>query len=403
MSNQNPDITIVESKLESSEIFNKIILESSPDCLKILDTEGRLQFMNFNGLCLMEIDDFSMFKDQLWWDLWGKEHTSLVKSAVETALSGKATEFTAFCPTAKGTPKWWHVTVTPVGTPVNGIYQLLSISRDITVLKKAEQEISDLNNLLEEKVRTRTEELLEKNIALEKSNEELAIFNHIASHDLQEPLRKIQMFCRLILDSENNIGETHVHFNRILDATQRMRNLIDALHKFSVSKNTEVVFENCDLNAILSDVIEYAKDTIDEKRANIECGKLPVIKGSPILITQLFVNLFENALKYSKSDRPLHIKISSEVAASDALDIPIKKSTPEFHVIKIEDNGIGFENQYRHQIFQAFQRLHSKDKFAGTGIGLAICKTIVENHNGWIDACSNPDAGAVFVVYLPKN
>lgn len=402
MANKNSDTAIVENKLEASEIFNRIVLESSPDCLKILDTHGRLQFMNFNGLCQMEIDDFGLFKNQLWWDLWGKEHMALVKGAVETALSGQTTEFTAFCPTAKGTPKWWHVTVTPVGVEQNGIYQLLSISRDITAQKNAEEEIAQLNNLLEEKVRIRTEELLEKNIELEKINTELAVFNHIASHDLQEPLRKIQMFSKLILESENEITETHFNFSRIIDATQRMRNLIDAIHSFSTSKNSQIVFEDCNLNDILSDVVEHTADFISKKKAKVVINDMPIIKGSNVLITQLFVNLLENALKFSKEDVFPQINFSYEIIDSSRINSSIEKSTQEFYAIKIEDNGIGFENEFRQQIFDAFKRLHSKDQFLGTGIGLSICKTIAKKHNGWIEAVGNPNIGSTFIIYFPK-
>ena len=397
------DISVGKGDLEKSEIFNKIVLESSPDCLKILDTQGRLQFMNFNGLCQMEIDDFSLFKNQLWWDFWGKENINLVKGAVETALNGQVTDFIAFCPTAKGTPKWWHITVTPVGSAVDGIYQLLSVSRDITAQKNAEEEISKLNNLLEEKVKIRTEELLERNIELESANAELATYNHIASHDLQEPLRKIQIFSKLILESENVIDETHHNFNRIIDATERMRNLIDALHKFSASKNSKIIFEDCNLNSIVSDAIDHSQQIIDEKHATIEIKDLPILKGSPVLITQLFINILENALTYSKENIPPKIKFSHEIVDSSQLDIPIKNESKEFHVIKIEDNGIGFQNEYKKQIFEAFKRLHSKDKYAGTGIGLAICKTIIIKHNGWIDAVSALNVGSIFILYFQKD
>ena len=396
------DFPTIENRLETLETFNKVVLESSTDCLKILDLEGRMQFMNFNGLCQMEIDDFGVFKGRFWWELWGAENETLVKEAIQTALDGTASHFTAYCPTAKGTPKWWSVTITAVGSPTNGIYQLLSVSRDITLQRKAEQEIQDLNQLLEEKVRIRTEELLEKNIQLERSNAELATFNHIASHDLQEPLRKIQIFSNLILEEQNEITATHPHFRRILDATKRMRNLIDALHQFSISKNGAIVFEPCDLNAIVADIQDYSQHAIDEKHAIIEVGPLPVIAGSKVLLTQLLLNILENALKYSKTEVTPHIRFSAAVVSSDLVQIPIKKSAAAFHVIKIEDNGIGFEDEYKNQIFEIFKRLHSKDAFLGTGIGLAICKTIVEKHHGWIDTTSAPNVGATFILYFPK-
>lgn len=119
-----------------SENFSKTVLESSPDCLKILDKEGKLQYMNYNGMCLMDIEDFSALKDQYWWSLWGKENEELVKNSVKKAMNGDVAQFSAYCPTAKGTLKWWDVTVLPVGTKECGISQILSVSRDITAQKK---------------------------------------------------------------------------------------------------------------------------------------------------------------------------------------------------------------------------------------------------------------------------
>jgi PAS domain S-box-containing protein len=394
--------TLEENRLENSEAFNKIMLESSPDCLKILDVEGRLQFMNFNGLCQMEIEDFSLFKNQVWWELWGEENKNLVKQSVETALQGKASEFSAFCPTAKGNPRWWHVTVTPVGSPTNGIYQLLSVSRDITIQKKAEDEIIALNNLLEEKVKIRTEELLEKNIQLEKTNAELATFNRIVSHDLQEPLRKIQMFSKLILDSEKNIDESHIYFNRILKSTDRMRDLIDAIHNFSISKHSKVIFENCDLNEVLMDITDYFSHIIEQKQATITIDKLPIVNASKILITQVIINILDNALKYSKNDIAPSIHIAAKVINSNEFQIPVATTSDSFYAITIKDNGIGFKDEYKYQIFEVFKRLHSKDEFLGTGIGLAICKTIIENHGGWIEGKSDINTGSQFTIYLPK-
>ena len=129
--------------IEESEHFNRMVLESSPDCLKILDMEGRIQYMNYNGLCQMEIDDFSTVKNQKWWTLWGSENEALVKASIDKALGGESAQFTAFCPTAKGTPKWWDVVISPVGKTGEKITQIISVSRDITEQKNAERKIAD--------------------------------------------------------------------------------------------------------------------------------------------------------------------------------------------------------------------------------------------------------------------
>ncbi|GEM_PF-1481850 len=128
-------------QIEASELFNRTVLESSPHCLKVLDPEGRIQYMNFNGLCQMEIDDFSTVKNKNWWTLWGSENEALVKASIDKALKGETAHFTAFCPTAKGTPKWWDVVVSPVGKPGEPVQQIISVSRDITQQKEYETKI----------------------------------------------------------------------------------------------------------------------------------------------------------------------------------------------------------------------------------------------------------------------
>ena len=135
-------------QIEANELFNRTVLESSPDCLKILDTEGRLQFMNYNGLCQMEIDDFGNLKNRAWWTLWGSENEALVKATLAKALTGETAQFIALCPTAKGTPKWWDVMVSPVGKPGEPIQQIISVSRDITKQKKEEQRLKLLESVV---------------------------------------------------------------------------------------------------------------------------------------------------------------------------------------------------------------------------------------------------------------
>jgi PAS domain S-box-containing protein len=140
---------------EESKLFNRTVLESSPDCLKVLDKEGRIQFMNVNGLCQMEIDDFSTFQNKDWWTLWGTENEALVKASINKSLKGETAKFTAFCPTAKGTPKWWDVLVSPVGKPGEPIHQIISVSRDITAQKTKELEknlINEISNIFHQSI-----------------------------------------------------------------------------------------------------------------------------------------------------------------------------------------------------------------------------------------------------------
>lgn len=150
VSNSKDITAAINSRLEidASKLFNSSILESSIDCLKVLDAEGRIQFMNFNGLCQMEIDDFSSFKDKKWSSLWGSENEALVNGSIDRALKGEATKFSAFCPTAKGTPKWWDVLVSPVGKTGDPVEQIISISRDVTDKRKEEQQLKLLESVI---------------------------------------------------------------------------------------------------------------------------------------------------------------------------------------------------------------------------------------------------------------
>ena len=383
--------------------FNKAVLESSPDCLKILDNSGKLKFMNYNGLCHMEIDDFSDFEDKYWWNLWGKANEGLVKNAVEEALSGEIAQFSAYCPTAKGTPKWWDVSVIPVLSDDNGVNQILSVSRDITSQKETEEEIQLLNKSLEEKVDERTRELSVKNIQLEAINTEMELFNRVASHDLQEPLRKIQMFTNRIIESNSYNPDSEKLFKKIIASTERMRNLIESIQQFSVSNDTNAKKEFFSLQELITNILDDFDDNIIEKKAVISYSNLPVIKGFKELLNQVFTNLIENSFKYSKPNIPVIIDFKVDVVSADDIDFITLSKLSEFYKITVSDNGIGFDNELSEKIFEPFQRLHAKNEYSGTGIGLAICKNVMIKHLGAINANSVLGKGTDFILYFPKH
>ena len=246
------------------------------------------------------------------------------------------------------------------------------------------------------------EELIRKNIELERMNTELASFSYIASHDLQEPLRKIQTFSKYITEAENFSEKTQGYFDRIIAASERMQNMIESLLNFSHTSSTELTLEPCNLNAITEEAIDNLQLSINEKQAIVDYEKLPTIDGSHIQLSQLFTNLIDNAIKYSRPAIQPHIKISASVVKGDRLIHLAADNNKAYHKIIFADNGIGFKKEYESKIFELFQRLHGRSEFSGTGIGLAIVKKIVSNHNGFVTAEGQKDIGATFSIYLPK-
>jgi signal transduction histidine kinase len=235
------------------------------------------------------------------------------------------------------------------------------------------------------------------------ANKELLAFTYISSHDLQEPLRKIQTFVTIILENENeNLSENgKSNFQRMQLAAGRMQQLIDDLLAFSRISTTELVFEKTELCTIVEEVKMDLKDTILEKNAMIEATELCAANIIAFQFRQLMYNLISNALKFSKPNVPSHIVITSRIVKGSQLNNDNLSPDKNYCHITIKDNGIGFEPHFSERIFEVFQKLHGKEVYAGTGIGLAIVKKIVENHNGRITSTSELNNGAQFDIYIP--
>jgi signal transduction histidine kinase len=248
-------------------------------------------------------------------------------------------------------------------------------------------------------------ELQEKTDALSRSNANLEQFAYAASHDLKEPIRKIRTFSDRLKGSldERLSDAERAMFQRLDDASVRMSDLIDDLLSYSQASITLNEFEDISLEQIINGVLTDLEISIEEKTATIKKSALPVIKGNSRQMQQLFQNLISNALKYSKPDQPPIIEISSSrIRGTDFPDkISASDEQKSFYLIRVKDNGIGFNQSEAERIFNIFQRLHGRTEYQGTGVGLAIAQKVVENHNGYIWANSEHDFGAEFNILLP--
>jgi light-regulated signal transduction histidine kinase (bacteriophytochrome) len=247
---------------------------------------------------------------------------------------------------------------------------------------------------LERLVGLRTKELNEINDELYRSNEDLRQFAYIASHDLQEPLRKIQTFSDLAKSSLSDMAKASLYLDKIDRSAARMSSLIKDVLTYSQANRRETL-EWVDINQILENVKADLELVIEEKKAAIHADYIPPVKGSRLQLHQVFSNLISNAMKFSDCAPVIYIRYS--VANVPSPDMTMS----QFHMILVNDNGIGFEPEYAEKIFDLFSRLHNRKDYGGTGIGLALCKKIIENHGGMISAESEKDKGSTFKIYLP--
>ncbi|HLZ85976.1 MAG TPA: PAS domain S-box protein [Puia sp.] len=271
-----------------------------------------------------------------------------------------------------GTRFWGSIVITALHDESGAILGFSKVTRDLTERKAAE------------------DKLLQNARQLEVQNRELQQFAYAAAHDMKEPLRKILFYYSAILAGGETLDadKQRAYLERSADAARRMQGLIDDLLTFTKVVDVVDSFQPVDLNGIAAEVLQFYQDTIDSISATVVVGDLPVLNGIPFQLRQLFLNLIGNSLKYRDSIRPLKIEISS---------------TPPngFRHISVKDNGIGFHQAHAGKIFQMFERLHGREKYAGTGIGLSICRKIMDIHNGQIMAHGQPGEGAVFDLYFP--
>lgn len=314
-----------------------------------------------------------------------------LEEAIWRARQSGQVQMAECCVSIDEASTWFNVKVSPRRDDSGEFAGVTMVARDITERKRSEYEVSKLVDLLMGSNRR----LSDLNSRLKESNSELEDFAYVASHDLQEPLRKIQAFGdRLWSAFEGKIEERPADYlRRMQDAASRMRVLIEDLLSFSRVTTKANPFKPVNLEACAEEALSDLEAAIAESGAQIEVNSLPAIHADARQMRQLFQNLIGNAIKYRAPGRPCKVHVEGDL---------IEEVGAKYCVLRVRDNGIGFDEKYVDRIFAVFQRLHGRNEYSGTGVGLAICKKIVSRHGGSISAESTPGTGSVFTVQLPE-
>ncbi|MRS61686.1 PAS domain-containing protein [Larkinella terrae] len=336
-----------------------------------------------------------------------------VESAIDKVIADKRVfELEHRIIRVDGTVGWTLSRAVPILDEKGQILEWFGTASDVTERKRAEEALRQseeryrrLSAELEERVNARTHDLSQANVDLKRSNDNLQQFAYVASHDLQEPLRKIQSFSSLLTQQLNEQlnEEGKDHLQRIMAAGARMSTLIKDLLAYSRISTRQQVFGPVSLEAIMAEVLVTLDWNISQSGAQITVDALPVVRGDESQLGQLFQNLLANSIKFVTPGQLPQIRVDYFLRPQSELPPGVQPSEESamYHQIDVQDNGIGFDEKYANRIFQVFQRLHGKSEYAGTGVGLAICQRVVDNHGGAITARSQPGQGAVFSVYLP--
>ena len=390
-----------EEKIKESEERFRSLAQTLPQLIWVADSLGMAEFFSekwkeYSGIEPQSNNEWKAI-------VHPDEYESNMAAWMHCVTTGTPYRNEVRLKSKSGQYRWHAVLAEPVLDNENKIIKWVGAFTDI-------HEQKTFSEQLEAKIYERTKQLNEanetleqKNSALKNMNQELEAFTYICSHDLQEPLRKIQTFAGIITDKDKELlsDTSKKYFKRMQHEASRMQTLIKDLLSFSRLNTSEGFFEITDLNEIIDDVKEEFKEIMEGKNAFIESTELSEVKIIPFQFRQLVHNLISNALKFSKPDVPPHIIIKSIIEKGRKLNKVKLLPEIEYLHLSFTDNGIGFDKQFSERIFEVFQKLHGKEEYAGSGIGLAIVKKVVENHKGIILAESEVGKGATFNIYLP--
>jgi len=373
-----------EQTVKLSEEFNRTLIESSPDCFKILDLDGRFLSMNAQGMCLMEIDDFTDFVGKKWIDAWEGKERKLAEEAFKKALNGEGSNFEGFCKTAKGNSKWWEVAVAPVRGENGKVDRVISVSREVTERKNNELERERL-------LRNERNSRREAEIATRLRDEFMATI----SHELRTPLNAILGWARILKSGKTDENNKAKAVDTIIKNAETQNRLIEDLMDVARIISGKLVLELEDVNAeeLISSSIETVKPSAAEKSISLnlsvdENAKEQNISGDPNRLRQIILNLLTNAVKFTPTGGQIDVSLAQK---------------DEQIFIKIKDNGVGISEEFLPFVFERFRQDAANIKQSGgLGLGLAIVRQLTELHGGLVSVESEgQDKGATFTVVLP--
>lgn len=376
---------------ESEERYHQMVLEVEDYAIILLDQNGYIQNWNagaqaIKGYTSKEIigKSFKVFYRK------EDQKQGLPDHLLSQARTVGKVNHEGWRIRKDGSEFWGNVVITALHDATGKVIGFSKVTRDLTEKKQTDDALH------------RTAAQLDlKNKTLERMNQELASFSHVSSHDLKEPLRKIETFANRIKDVSYNAQKSEEFVSKIIHSASRMRSLIESLLTYSQVSNEEPKRVQVNINEVVNAIKGDLEILISEKNARIRVRKLPSIVGVQHQLHQLFLNLISNALKFSKPDVDPVITLECKVIKGPDIPGKLANGDNKYYHISVKDNGIGFKDEEASRIFEPFNRLHPKNKYSGTGLGLAIVRKIVENHNGIITTESSPNAGAVFNIYLP--